>query len=287
MIKIVFALVFVSNYVLAQSVSNQTAVEFMGQHDYLAAQKILRQLVKKIPSDQQASFNLGVCSYQLKDFNGAAEQFDRTVSLHGSFMQPALYYAALSYFNLNMNAEALRRAQKVSTSSEFKLQAVELTQAIQKQVDENFQLAEAAFANYDDEQCLVLLHLSVLEDHPKGVQLRQSCQQELDEERKNEEDQLLKHGSGETLQPIQNSKNSQKPYDLYLFAAVSGGYDNNIYTTEVSQTGRALNEVMLGFEYLYKTNFDIGLGASYDYNDVLGVKNYQDSYINAYIPVYQ
>ncbi len=269
----------------AQKNEPSTVYQLMQRQEYQKAKELLEKSLRTNPSDELSLFNLGICQYQLKDFQAAANRFNQVSRLRGSYVASAHYYSALSYFNLNMNTEALKSAQAVSERSSLKPQANELIQAINIQSDENLNRARAAYADYENESCLVYLKDSLFEDHPKGIQLRQDCQVELDEEKVNEEDQLLKQGADDSLQPIQNANNSQSPHEFYLFADLNVGYDSNIYTSETAPVGKPITELMVGFEYLYKTNFDIGLGASYDHNNVVGVSNYQDSYINAYIPL--
>lgn len=276
---------FLSQNALSQSSQLQTAVRYMQNHDYKTAQKLLLQSLQDKPHDELSLFNLGICQYQLKDFKGAADSFDQVSLLRGGYESAAHYYGALANLNLGLNANALKKARAVSRQSELYPQAEDLIRSLQQQSDEFLRLAEKAYAEYEDEQCLSYLNQSIWSDHPKGVQLRKKCQDELDEEQKSAADALFKQGTDELQQPLQDTKNKKSPHDLYLFADLSLGYDNNIYTVENTPTGRPLSEAVLGFEYLYKTQFDIGLGASYDYNNVIGVTNYQDSYINAYVPL--
>ncbi len=269
------ALIFLSSFLFIFNLQAETSQEVAGlisQKKYVEAEIIIIKQLVQNKKNELALFNMGVVLYQTKKFEQSYPYFDRVASMNLGYALAARYYSALALFNLQKDQEVETRLNQIPVGSAFKEQSDELLLALQNKSDESLTEALQAYSDADYEYCIETLVDSLYADHPRGIQLMNLCQKEINLE-KNEK---IKN---EKIKIVKNS------HEIYIYADLNGGVNNNIYTSAIPTTSAGIVQATLGFEYLYKTSFDIGLGANYDYNNVPSIADYQDTYINSYIPL--
>jgi hypothetical protein len=278
LIKASFGLIFfISFYVNAQGLNEVS--KLINNGNYTEADKKIEILIKTKPKEALlAWFNLGISNYKQKKFPVAVQAFYKVASQNSSYKSAASYYLALSYFNLQMNEKSLAALEPITKDSAFYILGKELTEAINKRTDESLEEARIAYSDAEGETCLELLLDSIFVDHPDGRSLKQMCINEIDNvpenSNQNSASEILK---GDGRQPNDNN--------FSIFADIKTGYDSNIYLSESNATGKAVYQVSLGADYIYKTDFDIGLGFNYEKSDVIDLANESFSELSVYAPL--
>lgn len=279
MLKIIFLAVLASSTVVYAQPAG--SVKLMQDKNYKAAELQIKKELMQFPESESLQLNLGIAQYQLKKFNEAALTFEKLSDKGSGYSSAALYYGALSRFNLRQEMKSTLLLSKISDqSSPFFELGRELEAAIQKKSDPGLAEAQLAYDNYEYEQCLEFIENSLFIDHQEGLSLKRQCQNEIADEKRDEQ-----RSSGLNTGHSSSAGAAEPRHSFDLFADLSLGYNNNIYAEADQPTAKPITQTVIGAEYIYKSKFDVGLGVNYDDNNVVGVDQSRDTTTSVYLPV--
>ncbi|MEK6629038.1 MAG: hypothetical protein AABY53_10470 [Bdellovibrionota bacterium] len=238
---------------------------------------LILTLTKAIATPQSSLewFNQGVAYYNQKQFSAAKTSFNNSLALKTKLTDAALYYSALSTFNLEQYDEIPPLISKINSTSVFYKNGQDLLTALKNNSDSSLQQALAAYQDYDYESCLELIEDSIFVDHPQGAKLRDSCKEEIEDEKPEP-----LNIEGEESQEVKEST-----HQFNYYADLNTGYTNNLYLVNTATTSRGTYQIAAGADYIIQNTIDWGLGVNYSYNNVVGLANSSDSLINIYIPL--
>lgn len=233
--------------------------------NYEAAANDFEGVLKKYPKNPVAAYNLGLARYRQKNFEGAVASFEiAEASPKNYYSRPAQYYKAVALLNLDQRGEALKIAKSYEQKDFIKERMTELVSAIESGTDSNMDSARAAEKEGNYELCLLEMEESILTDTRKGKELSTLCMNELYGRR-----------------PIERGDTY---YKLYLDSQYT--QTDNLYQTKDDVLSKAVYNVDVGGEYLWRAPIDYGLGLNYNYFNGVDVPNLKREIYTASIPLY-
>ena len=242
----------------------ESGIKLFEEHQYQLAANEFKVILEKYPKNPVASYNLGLTQYRQKKFPDAIRSFTVAAESKSYYSRPSLYYKAISHMNVNEPAEAVKIAKNYNQKDFIGQRMAELTTALEAGTDPNFESAITAERDRNYELCLLELQESLFSDTQMGRELSTLCLNEMYGRR-----------------PIPRDDTY---YKLYFDSQVN--QSDNIYARAANVTTKSIYFLEAGGEFLYRSVFDFGLGASYNYLNGIDIPNMKRETYNVSLPVY-